>query len=388
MPRKCYVDFLGCEKRKLDSQRILNYLEINGYVRSANIEAADLIVLVTCAFYQKYEDWSIAKLEKIYRRKKSGSRVVVGGCLGAINPERLLPFADLVVISVRELERLDDLIEATVPMRAIADPNITIFDNSRHGRYHSQRLKTSAQNDYEQAKKGFKIRIGWGCLGQCSYCVTRHAVGILASKPSELIVDEFQRGLATGHRSFFFTAGDTGAYGQDIGSSIAELLDILLAIAGDYQIHFHDFGPHWLSHYSSQIIPILAGANARIGCFSLPVQSGSDKILRLMRRPYTQQQAQSLFSNLRQNVPQMKIGTHFIVGFPGETDADFAESLKLVQRFRFDFLNVFPYTDHALSDSRHYLEKVPKEIAQQRYYRLFSTFESQWLGCNPIISDI
>lgn len=371
---KCYVNYLGCEKRKLDTQRIYDFFKANNYCVTFDVKQADAIVFVTCAFCEKYEDWSIAKMEKIYRKKKKEALFIICGCLTSINPKRLMEhFPDATLIQTRKLEEIENIFPHTISIKEIPDPNTTIFDQRIAG-YESERLKTDAQLQYEEAKKGFKIRINWGCLGNCSFCVTRYAELKLKSKPLADVVQEFRHGLDQKETCFFFTGGDTGAYGQDIGLNIIDLFKSIFAFEGKFIVHFHDFGVHWFIRYAKEIKELFAKNRDRLGCFSLPIQSGSNKILKLMHRPYQIETVLDVLNDIYKEVPELKIGSHFITGFPGETEEDFQQSMIAVEKLPLAFCNVFPYTDHASSESYSFPDKVPVDIILNRYQILFDKF--------------
>ncbi len=380
-PKKCYVNFLGCEKRKLDTQRIWDYLKKNDYSFTPQVANADIIIFVTCAFCSKYEDWSITKMQKLYRQRRPGALFIICGCLTSIHPQRLKEcFPDAILVPTRELEKLDDLLCPKISIEKIPDPNVTIFDKQNSG-YDTLREKSLAQQEYEKAKKGFKIRINWGCLGNCSFCVTRYAEKRLKSKSLDLILKEFQKGLSQGHESFFFTGGDTGAYGQDISLNIVSLMSEIFAPQEQkYKVHFHDFGVHWLHAYFQELLPLFKKNREKLGCFSLPVQSGSNRILKLMQRPYEIEPIQETLIALKEEVPEIQIGTHLIAGFPGETQEDFEKTLKLLTSIPWDFCNVFPYSDHPAAQSRLLPDPVSQETILFRYNLLFDCFEKEYLS--------
>jgi MiaB/RimO family radical SAM methylthiotransferase len=376
--KKCYVNYLGCEKRKLDAQRVINYLRANGYSLASESADADVIVFLTCAFCNKYEDFSVAKLDKIYRQKKPTALMIVGGCLPAINPNRLASYSDAIQIQARDLDAIDSLLQSTVPVCSIADPNTTIFDQKGTIKLNESGFKSPAEIKYEEAKKGYKIRINWGCLGRCAYCVTRFAEKTLTSKPLDEILRSFQQGLDAGYTSFLFTGGDTGGYGLDLGTSIVNLLEHIFANPGNYTVNFHDFGVQWLCSNFSKLLPVFQANQDKLGCFCFPIQSGSNRILRLMRRSYTAEMLYAVLLPLKHFVPSIKIGTHFIVGFPGETDEDFELSAQMLREIPFDFVEVYRYADHTKADSTSLPNKVSPEVILQRNATLEDIFRKKF----------
>lgn len=372
-----YVNYHGCEKRKLDAQRVLNFFQANNFRFTKDLGRADIVVYMTCAFSKIHEELSLKKLIKIYDRKASHAQFVISGCLPSINPTAMARFPDAIFIGPRELEKFEQLMETKVHFNQIPDPNTTIFEGHRMDSVDYYASAGAARREYDWAKQGFKIRINEGCLGNCAYCVTRLATKKLQSKPLELILREFLSGLDKGIDSYFFTGGDSGAYGIDLGITIVDLLQEVLNSPGTFKIHFHDFGVHWLIKHLDELLLLFQSYPEKLGCFNFPVQSGSDKILKLMRRPYTAAKAQQALQTLKQKVPAIKIGTHFIAGFPGETEEDFQLSVDFVKKTPLDFFMIFPYADHELADSYLYPDKIPESLIQTRYRTLLKVNEEK-----------
>ncbi len=367
MDQLVYVNYIGCEKRKLDAQRILDYLIANNFKQTEDFKNANLVIYITCAFCKEYEDWSIENIRKLYNNMKNGGILIVGGCLTSINPSRLKEFPNIIMLDVRNLDYLDLILKPRIPLDQIKDPNITCFENLKYETRKIDDRRTPTHIEYEEAKKGFKIRISYGCLGNCSYCVTRFATKSLKSKPLSVIKDELINAIQTNQKSIFITGGDTGAYGLDNSSNIVDLLRGLLSFEGDYKLYFHDFGVNWLIRYFRQLLPIFLDKKHNLRMFNFPIQSGSNKILKLMRRPYKIEDVIESLKILKEKFPEIKIGTHLIVGFPTETETDFMKSIKLIDKIHFDFLMVFKYSDNKLADSFKLTGKIDNIIKTKRY---------------------
>ncbi len=262
-------------------------------------------------------------------------------------------------------------------MIQIPDPHITVFDSEAKDPLKLENYTTTAHWDFLDAKRGYKIRISEGCLGNCSYCVAKYATKDLQSRPLEQILADFQEGIQQHYTKFLFTGSDTGAYGQDLGINVVDLLTALLTQDGDYQIYFHDFGINWLIKYQEQLLPLFQTQGVHIGSFIFPIQSGSDSILKAMNRPYRIQAVYDVISKLKSLVPDIKIGTHFIVGFPGESEADFAQTQEIVRLLPFNFVVVFRYSQNPRADSFKFPGKIPAEIIDQRAIELQAIFNQK-----------
>ena len=361
---KAYVGCVGCEQRQLDSERVRAYLQTNGFALVNDASASDFVILITCAVDESNERASVESLRNLAASKGPRTRFIVGGCLPSISPQHLEGFGVTGIFSPRSMERLDMLIGVNVgvPMRYIADPNRSIYD----GNFVPSRHDASVRNEYDQAKRGFKIRINHGCLMKCSYCVIVNATGRLESVSMEHILYAFKRAVHLGEPSIMLLGGDTGAYGIDFGTNFSVLLKELLTIDGTHRVYIHDFNVNWLLRDMSDYLAVLKSGSERLRAMCLPVQSGSDTILGRMRRPYRATDVIRAIQSLRQYAGHIAIGTHIIVGFPGETEKDFELSLALLRDVQFDFVTCFRYSEHPKAPSFHMGPKVTEEQKASR----------------------
>jgi len=371
---KAYVDFIGCEKRKLDAQRVIDYL-VSNEQEITPLDDADLVVMVTCGFSTEFEDACVERLDQIRSQMKEGARLVIGGCLPSINMGRLASLGDFDTFSPTDLDELN-LVPGKVPMSTIPDPNRTIFDTRDWVRVHGEE-RTAAHQAYEKSKEGFKLRINWGCLGNCSYCVIKQATGKLRSKPTNKIMEEFEIGIKAGERTAFVTGGDPGAWGLDWGDNITVLLLELMKVKGDFQLFFHDFNIHWLIRYQNDLIPLIRKHQKKFGGLCIPVQSGSNNVLRAMRRPYTAEEARRTLVRMKKEAPAVQLGTHLIVGFPGESEDDFNATLDFIRDVDLDFLMCYKYSDNSLAHAFNLSDKVPQYEIARRHEIVMTTFKEK-----------
>ncbi len=318
-------------------------------------------------------------------KKAPHANIIVTGCLIKINKNALN--GNLTLLATEELEKLDKLIGAQKPLKTIPEAN----------RIHPMKDLISPKDflikkfkmDVEfsplffkkvkslffgrtKYKKTWNIRVAEGCLGNCSYCAVRLAAGRVKSKIPDDIVREFRRGIQQGEKTITLINTDVGSYGQDIGTNFAELMAQLFSIEGQYRIRIIDFNPRWLIHYYDKLLPLFKQNRERIAYLSIPVQSASDRILNLMRRPYKIKDIQSCFNGLKKNIPELVINTHFIVGFPGETEQDFDRTFHFAKSFDFGRISIHPYNDRPGTDSSTMPDKVSDQIKFKRYRRLLS----------------
>ena len=207
-------------------------------------------------------------------------------------------------------------------------------------------------------------------MGNCSYCAIKFAAGTLESKPIGEILLEFKKGLSQGHRLFTLIAGDTGCYGIDIGTSVVELLTDIFKIDGAYKLIVKEFNAQWLIKYHSELETLLTSNYDKIDYIIVPVQSASDKILRLMQRPYKIENVKRCIRNLKNKIPQLKISTHIMAGFPGETEEDFQKSVDFIREFAFPYVDIYGYEDRPRTQASKLEGKIPQEVIDRRIKKL------------------
>jgi MiaB/RimO family radical SAM methylthiotransferase len=212
-------------------------------------------------------------------------------------------------------------------------------------------------------KKIFMIRISWGCISNCAYCGIKNAVGPLRSKPIEQCVREFQKGLDQGYKDFILCADNMGPYGIDIGSSFPELLDKLTNIPGEYDILIRYLDPRWAIKYVDKLEEILK--RNKITSIDIPIQSGSSRILKLMNRYNDVETMKDTILRLKKTIPNLEIITHIIVGFPGETEEDFKQTLDFIEETNLDFGFILPFSLKTGSKA----EKIEPKVPQKEIWR-------------------
>lgn len=357
-----YVDCVGCEQRQLDTQRVLDYLDANGIPTAQSPDSCDYAIIITCAVDSSSENASLSKIDDTFSRMPSSAKLIIGGCLPKISPNKISGY-ESNTISPRNLDVLDSILGdcISIPMSEIEYPNKTVFDSC--GADYNPKTTVSARQEYESAKKGFKLKIDEGCLGACSYCMIKNATGTLKSRDLEDIIHQLEYGVSQGERTVMLMGGDTGAYGRDSGTDFPALLKNALGVEGNYGLYIHDFNVNWLIKDFKRYLDVF-GLNEyeyhKIKSINFPIQSGSDKILRLMNRPYRAKEAIDALTFVRSNFPSIKLGTHIIVGFPSETEEDFISTLNLLEDIDFDFVTCFSYSENAGARSA----KIPNKVSQ------------------------
>lgn len=351
------------------------------------MSSAVLIVVSTCAFIQTQQERSLNLIEQALRRKSESAELVIVGCLPKIDSDSIGNFGNIMMISPREMEKLDDLINPEVKINDVEDSGpvgdiprirrdslvrrfrrkaefsrnfLSLMLTDLSSRWRSRSARSS------EGKSEYLIRIANGCAGSCSYCAIKFAIGRLESRPAERIIREIKTGLEKGFSIFRLVAEDTGAYGIDWGSSIIELLSEIFGIEGEFNIRLNSFNPQWLIKYRDELLPVMLSHSDRIQRFRVPVQSGSDRILRMMRRPYEIEEVAAVLQEFTRHMPEMKLDTTLIVGFPGESQEDFDMSVKFIEEINFSNIFVNGYSDRPNTEASRSQDKLPPKIIRKR----------------------
>ena len=342
---------------------------------------ADMIIANTCAYDKLHEDTSVQDIEEL---KKYGAELVVMGCLPKINKDRLDKVFDGVSYGPKERNKIKDLIgsDKDIPWKeqnTIDDADIAELPHRQvvhkvakmkkmAGRIGEYILPEFEVGDLTGDQHSFFLVLGEGCLGNCAYCAIKNAKGGLSSVPAEKIVETFRKGLADGHKRFILTADDTGAYGQDIGTDLPSLLEQILAIEGDYKLNIYHLEPNWLIKYFDFFKKVFS--SGKIDVIFAPIQSGSDTILKAMRRPYKVDDYLHCIRELRKELPSLKIWNQFIVGFPGETEEDFNGSLRVLDEVSFNVVQAFEYSDRPGTSATKMDGHIAPEVMKKRMKKI------------------
>ena len=401
--KRAYIFNMGCIRRALDSTRIYNYLIKNGWAFTNNLHSADLVIISTCGAVNDDEELSLETIRKAAKKKSKSAKVIVTGCLPKIDPDKIREISgsgDFEFIPTLELDKFDDIIDTVIKFKDIPVANMVTNEIGlldyvlgyrlfRHSFFLNMYKKLGMNRNfirsalflsesYNKIKSSmgllrrekfipyYNLRIAEGCLFSCSYCCIRFATGRLKSKPIDKIIEEFKTGLREGHKKFQLLSEDVGCYGVDIGTTFPNLLRRLLAIEGDYQILLIDFCGHWLVKYFDELLPLFMDNPDKIRELYVSLQSGSDKILRAMKRPEKSEEARAKLKELKRKLPNLTLRTTVITGFPGETEEDFRKTIEAVTEIDFSVVEVNPYTDRPGTASSMMENKVPQETVDRR----------------------
>lgn len=377
-----------CPRSKEDAQTIFNYFLTNGLKPVKKIHKADILCIYTCGGFNDTEESSIQTTQDILRKKSKNATVIVTGCLTKINPQAMNNFKDSIVIDFDTIEQLDAIIHSKIPFKQIPNAGTigrvsplytdqiikTIFYSRTDPNFirnipeYLNKIKKLYFKKIREldTTKIYHIRISRGCLGNCAYCSIKLAHGRLKSKPVEQIHKDFEIGVKKGYKIFKLIGQDIGCYGIDIKTNIVEVLKIFFNLPGKNKIILTDFHPQWFIKYYEQLEPLLIANHKKILSFRIPIESGSDTVLVRMRRQYKIEEVKRYVSRLKEKIPSLQICTHIIVGFPGETDEDFQQTLNLLKEIQFSSVGIYSYSDRSMTESFKMKEKLSSEVIEGR----------------------
>jgi tRNA-2-methylthio-N6-dimethylallyladenosine synthase len=364
-PRRFFIETWGCQMNELDSQRMAGQLMQQGILPTHVVEEADIILLNSCSVREKAEQKVYSRLGEYRRFKRDRGDLLIGlcGCVAQQEGERALarvPDLDFVLGPARVGELQEVIAKRRVGERVVATgfPAQRQYDIdavSRHGEY-----------------KGM-VTIIEGCNKNCTFCIVPKTRGPELSRSSAEILREVQHLLDYGFREIELL-GQTVNHWREPGGEwdFADLLDAVARKPGVQRLRFitsypRDFTPRMVEQMGkhANICPYL----------HLPVQSGSDPVLRRMGRGYTRGEYLDLVGQLRRARPEMALSTDFIVGFPGETEDDFEHTLELVREVRFSEFYAFMYSPRPGTAAPRLSDPVDPEVASERLQRLFQLQE-------------
>ncbi len=311
---KVHVESYGCTMNQGEGHGLSRDLAISGHCTCSSSEDADIIILNTCTVVETTE---IRMLRRMQELRSQGKEVVVTGCMAKVQEE---------------------VIEEMSPGSLIIPPSdYTRFREIFTHRYGCGDLSEPKLQTTTDATS--IIPIAQGCLGSCTYCITRHARGTLVSQSIDEITARFKKELEAGAKEILLASQDCAAYGTDTGTDLVALLKTLLRFDGDHRIRLGMMNPESLMRIADRLLDVMDDARV-YRFFHIPVQSGSVKILRSMGRRYTPDEFVTLVDVIRSRCPSASIATDSIVGFPGETEEDHDMSMAIMRRVEPDIINV------------------------------------------------
>lgn len=358
-----FIHTYGCQMNIHDSEKIAGILEDLGYVPCDSVEKADLVVFNTCCIRETAEQKIYGHIGAIKKLKRNNPNLiaVVCGCMSqqdgvAEKIKTSFPFVD-VVLGTGNLNMLKD----------------AVISAQKRKKFYNVEFCTYREEDFRQARTSYPnawININYGCNNFCTYCIVPYVRGREHSRPLADVMKEVKQLLADGYKEITLLGQNVNSYGHDLDGNVtfATLLNEIGSLPGKFRVRFMTSHPKDLSQ---EVIDAIAAHANICNNIHLPVQSGSTEILRKMNRRYTRDDYLALIEKIRAKIPDVGITTDIMVGFPGETDEDFEDTLDLVRRVKYSSAFCFVYSRRKGTPA-YSMEQIPYAVKKERITRLLA----------------
>lgn len=367
---KIGVVSLGCPKNLVDSETMLGLIHEENYEITNDPSEAEIIIVNTCGFIESAKEESINTILQMAEYKKSGSckYIIVTGCLSQRYAEELfseLPEAD----AIAGVEVYDEI--GSIIKRVMNGERFIMLERSKPDVIYTSKetflpriLTTPSYTAY--------LKIAEGCDNCCSYCAIPKIRGPYRSKPMEQVLKEAKALADNGVKELIVVAQDTTRYGEDLSGGKLLLADLLKELNKIESLKWIRVMYCYPNNFTDELIETFASLDKVCKYVDLPLQHASNRLLASMNRYDTREEVETLLAKLRKRIPGIVIRTTFIVGFPGETDADFEELKEFVEQQRFENAGVFAYSQEEGTVAGAMPNQIPDEIKQERYHELMA----------------
>ena len=360
---------LGCPKALVDSERILTQLRVEGYAIVPSYDAADVVVVNTCGFI----DSAVAEsMEAIGEAMAENGKVIVTGCLGKRSEQIRAAYPDVLAVSgPQDYQSVMEAVHAALPPRH--DPFVDLLPRGRHG------VRDEDGVGVKLTPRHYAyLKISEGCNHRCSFCIIPSMRGDLDSRPVDEVLREAERLVKGGVRELLVVSQDTSAYGVDLKYAEREwrgrryqtrmkaLCEGLSELGVWTRLHYVYPYPH-----VDEVIPLMADGKL-LPYLDIPFQHASPRILRLMKRPGAVERTLERVQRWRALCPDITLRSTFIVGFPGETEAEFEQLLDFLDAAQLDRVGAFAYSPVEGASANALPDPVPEEVKQERLARFMA----------------
>ncbi len=365
---KYFIVTYGCQMNVHESEKIAAILEKMGYSEGSSREEADIIVFNTCAIREGAEDRVFGNVGNLKKLKKKNKDLIIAVCGCMTQKEQTaqklmntFPFID-IVIGTFNLPKLGYYIEAVKKGRQLEILSEGDIDESLPYK------RTSGENAW--------VNIMQGCNNFCTYCIVPYVKGREKSRKEEKILDEIREIISEGkYKKITLLGQNVNSYGHDLkdGVTFAKLLRDICAIEGDFTLSFMTSHPKDLT---DDVIDAIAGEEKIEKFIHLPAQSGNNRILKLMNRKYTREKYLEIIDKIRAKIPNCRITSDFIVGFPTETEEEFLDTMALVRQVKYDSIFAFMYSPREGTVASKMEGQISDEVKHDRVNKLLSLEKS------------
>ena len=377
--KKVYIDTMGCQMNKSDTERMLGMLAHFDYEETKVPEDADLLMVNTCSIRQLSEDKSFSAVGTWGKWKKEfGKDIKIGfcGCVAQQKAQEIFkraPYVDFV-LGTHKIYALPEIIKRINNGEKVCECTET------------NQTEDDLAKDYGiERVKGVNawIPITEGCNNFCTYCIVPYTRGRERSRQPEIILKEAKEALSSGYKEITLLGQNVDSYGKDFKDKnyrLAQLLRDLNAMEGNFRIRFVTSYP---TDITDELIETVVELDKVCEYFHIPMQSGNSTVLKAMNRRYDRETYAKIVQKIRNMVPDVTITSDFIAGFPGETEEQFEDTLTAIDEFELDYCNVAAYSPREKTVAARWVDKfVPEDIKDERFQRLNKKIQENCLKSN------
>lgn len=378
MTKKVYIETMGCQMNKSDTERMLGMLSHFDYEETKIQEDADLLMVNTCSIRQLSEDKAFSQLGVWGKWKKDNKpdlKIGICGCVAQQKARKVFsraPYVDFV-LGTHKIYSLPDVIRRINAGERVCECEETNLATANEKGYPINRVKST--NAW--------INITEGCNNFCTYCIVPYTRGRERSRLPEVIIKEVKDALADGFKEITLLGQNVDSYGKDFKDKnyrLAQLLRDINAIEGNFRIRFVTSYP---TDITDELIETARDLDKVCEYFHIPMQSGSSRVLKAMNRRYDRETYAKIVEKVRKMIPDVTITSDFIAGFPGETEEEFVETLTAIDEFELDYSNVAAYSPREKTVAAKWTDKfIPEDIKDERFQRLNLKVQENCLKSN------
>ena len=355
-----FITTYGCQLNVHESEKLAGVLQKRGFLPADKLEDADIIVFNTCAIREGAEDRVFGNVGALKKLKKEHKEKIIAVC-GCMTQQKakaeklyqVFPFID-IIFGTSNLHKFEEFLDKKTKRLLAYDEDFNLEGENMPF------YRTSGENAW--------VNIMQGCNNFCTYCIVPYVRGRERSRPHEDILKEVKEAVNSGYKLITLLGQNVNSYGKDCGEiSFAELLTKVARIDGDFKIAFMTSHPKDLT---SEVIDVVANNKKLLKEIHLPVQSGSNSVLERMNRKYTVEKYLSIIEEIKTKIPDVRITTDIIVGFPGETEEDFEKTCSLIRKVKYDGIFAFMYSVREGTVAEKMDGQVPFEIKNRRVNKI------------------
>lgn len=361
---KAFVYTLGCQQNEADSEKLLGMLARMGYQLTDNEKEADILLVNTCAIREHAERRALSIVGRFKHYKAERPDIIIGvcGCMTAQSHrmeqmKHSYHYVDFT-FGTGSLHRLPEFVYNAL------NKSKRYFDIDKDTPEIAEGLSPYRESSYKAW-----VSIMYGCNNFCTYCIVPYVRGRERSRKMDDVLNEVKELISKGYKEITLLGQNVNSYGKDLEGkpTIADLINEINKLEGDFWLHLMTSHP---KDASNEMIEALAKSERTNGHFHLPLQSGSDNVLKRMNRIYNTEKYLKIIDKLREKTPDVVLTTDIIVGFPGETDEDFEKTVELIKKVKYDSIFSFIYSMRKGTPAYEMEDQISEEIKHLRYDRL------------------